>query len=322
MPKTVVSLYDRFDQAQEVVQELVKAEVPRENISMVANDARGEHADRLKGAVAKDAEATATGAGMGAAAGGIAGLLLGLGALAVPGIGPVLAAGPIMAALSGAGLGAVAGGIIGSLREAGISEQDANIYSEGVRRGATLVTVYTSEEMANRVADMMNQHGPVDLQRRSEEWRQANWDTFDEGAEPYAFDRTRVENDRMRSATPSDVEGARSYGDLESGAVPRTNTGADVPGIPTGMRGFASVEPRFRQHFTQSYEPSGHGWGLYREAYRFGYDMAQHDRFVNGDWDVVKQDVRHEWEMRHRDQMWGDYEGAVYEAWLTSRESR
>ena len=269
----------------------------------------GEHSNRLQ---SQPGEAAATGAGVGAAAGGLAGLLVGLGALAIPGIGPVLAAGPLVAALGGAGMGAVAGGIIGSLTEAGIAEQDANFYAEGVRRGGTLLTVYTTDEMADRVAGVMNQFGPVDVKQRAEEWRQANWDTFDEGAEPFAFDRDRIENDRMHNVSPSDLEGARSYSDMETGTTPHPDAAESLygaPTTPTGVGGFQSVEPRFRQHYSATYEQRGGGWGLFREAYRFGYDMADQSRFASADWDVIKNDMRREWEMQHGDQMWADYEG-------------
>ena len=87
----------------------------------------------------------------------IAGLLVGIGALAVPGIGPVLAFGPLAAAIgataAGAGLGAAAGGIIGALVGLGIPEEDANFYAEGVKRGGVLVTVRADDARAVRGVD-------------------------------------------------------------------------------------------------------------------------------------------------------------------------
>ena len=167
MAKTVVGLYNRFDQAQEVVNELVTAGIERENISMVASDSKGEHASQLQSDETQKRDPV-SGAGMGAAVGGLAGLLVGFGALAIPGLGPVVAAGPLVAALSGAGVGAVAGGIAAALVDAGVSEADADIYAEGVRRGGTLLTVYANNEQADLAADIMNRYHPVNVQQRAE----------------------------------------------------------------------------------------------------------------------------------------------------------
>jgi hypothetical protein len=80
-----------------------------------------------------------TGAGVGTAVGGAAGLLAGLGLLAIPGVGPVVAAGWLVATAVGAVAGAATGGLIGGLTGAGVSEDDAHVYAEGVRRGGSLV---------------------------------------------------------------------------------------------------------------------------------------------------------------------------------------
>jgi hypothetical protein len=69
------------------------------------------------------------------------GLVAGLAALAIPGVGPIIAAGPIFTALTGAGIGAAAGGLIGALANTGMPEEDARIYAEEVRRGGVLVIV-------------------------------------------------------------------------------------------------------------------------------------------------------------------------------------
>ena len=90
----------------------------------------------------KAPEGTATGAATGGVAGGVLGLLAGIGALAIPGVGPFIAAGPIMAALSGAALGATTGGIVGGLIGLGIPEIEAKIYEEKLKTGNYLVSVH------------------------------------------------------------------------------------------------------------------------------------------------------------------------------------
>jgi hypothetical protein len=61
---------------------------------------------------------------------------------------------------------------------------------------------------------------------------------------------------------------------------------------------------------------------MFREAYRFGYDMAHHERFHNTDWEMARTGLQREWERQHIDQIWGDFEGAIHHGWLTGRERK
>jgi uncharacterized protein (TIGR02271 family) len=124
-------------------------------------------------------EDMAKGAGTGALFGGLAGLLVGLTALAIPGLGPVIASGPLAAAIAGAGIGATAGGLISGLTRLGVPEQDANYFAEGVRRGGTLVSVNASDEMANEAVAVMKHHGAVEIDKRAAEWRDEGWTGFE-----------------------------------------------------------------------------------------------------------------------------------------------
>ncbi len=117
--------------------------------------------------------------------GALGGLLVGLGALTIPGIGPVIAAGPLAVALStltGVGVGAVAGGVTGGLLGAliglGIPEQEAHYYAEGVRRGGVLVTVQADEYNADQITDILNHHDPIDIHSRAQKWREQGWTGF------------------------------------------------------------------------------------------------------------------------------------------------
>jgi hypothetical protein len=136
--------------------------------------------------MSSDASGAAAGAGIGAVLGGLAGLLVGLGALAIPGIGPIIAAGPLATTLAGAGLGAATGGLVGALADAGIPEGEAGVYAEGVRRGGTLVTVRAGEDMVSRATEIMNRYTPVDINQRTTEWRDSGWSGFDANAGPYS----------------------------------------------------------------------------------------------------------------------------------------
>jgi stress response protein YsnF len=161
MAKTVVGFFDTYPQAQRASDELVRNGFRREDISIVTNKERYSETEH------EGTAGAAVGASTGAVLGGAAGLVVSM----IPGIGPVLAAGPLVAALVGAGAGAVAGGIIGGLVDAGVPEEDAKLYEEGVRRGGTLVMVKADNSMAARGAQVMNQAGAVDIRRRGTEWR-------------------------------------------------------------------------------------------------------------------------------------------------------
>ena len=133
----------------------------------------------------------AKGIGIGAAFGGVGGLLVGLAGLSIPGIGPIVAAGPIASALAGAGIGAVAGGTIGALRRLGVPEQDAHYYAEGVRRGGVLVTADANDDDEARIAaDIMRNHDAADIEQLARTWRQEGWQGFDEAAGPYVRERS------------------------------------------------------------------------------------------------------------------------------------
>ena len=157
--RMITHSYDSYNQAVRAVNALEAAGVPHDDISLVSGDK-----DRTIGTTVSGdtAENTHTGAGAGASLGtvlgGGAGLLAGLGALAIPGVGPVVAAGWLIATLTGAGVGAAAGGLLGSLTGAGVSEDDARAYADHVGRGGTLLTVRASDAMAPQVEHIL-EHG-------------------------------------------------------------------------------------------------------------------------------------------------------------------
>ena len=178
MSKTVIGLMDNIGEAQDVVKDLVASGIDRDDIGFMANQKHAvpESAHLNEGEGSRAASGALTGAGTGAALGGIAGLALAFAPLAIPGIGPILAAGPIAAALTGAGIGAVAGGLIGGLTNLGVPEEEAHYYAEGVRRGGILVTVAAdSDSEAETAVDVMRRHGAVDIDQRATEWKKQGW---------------------------------------------------------------------------------------------------------------------------------------------------
>jgi len=177
--KTVVGTYDNIQTAYAVANDLISAGYSRNDISVVANDAKNEYAPYTDANYVDSTDDVAKGAGIGAAIGGLGGLLVGLGALAIPGVGPVIAAGPLLAALTGAGVGAVTGGIVGALVDMGIPDEEAHIYSEGLRRGHVLVIAQVPDSSATAVTAKMERPGLVDIHRQADSWRNSGWKSFD-----------------------------------------------------------------------------------------------------------------------------------------------
>jgi len=174
--RTITRLYDNYGDARSVVSDLEQAGIPHSDISIVANsDAHG------KLETATDEKSVGTGAGTGAVAGGVlgggAGLLAGIGALAIPGVGPVVAAGWLIATLAGVGVGAVSGGLVGSLTGAGVSRDEAEVYSEGIKRGGSLVTVRADEADVAKVEAIFAGRTAVDWQARQTKTKIKNTNT-------------------------------------------------------------------------------------------------------------------------------------------------
>lgn len=196
MTVTISRLYDNYSDAQRAVSDLESAGVPHSDISIVANNSDSWYSDkkidRDRDGVDDRAEGAGAGAGVGAGLGGAAGLLAGLGLLAIPGLGPVVAAGWLAATAVGAAAGAASGGIIGALTEAGVSKDDSDAYAEGVRRGGTLVSARVADSDRGRLDAILNRSA-VNLQNRRAAWQKAGWNSYDPAAEPYTADQVRKE---------------------------------------------------------------------------------------------------------------------------------
>ncbi len=166
--QTISGLYDNHGDARTVVNALEDAGISSSDISIVGRDSDANETYAGEGA--------ATGAGVGAVVGGASGLLAGLGILAIPGVGPVVAAGWLVATVVGVAAGAVAGGaaggIIGSLTEAGVDEDKAHVYAEGIRRGSTLVSVRVDNDQADVARSIINDSSPVEPSARRGMYRE------------------------------------------------------------------------------------------------------------------------------------------------------
>lgn len=156
-------IYRNRDQAERGVDALLGAGFRNEDISALLPENVGTK-DFAHEKNTKAPEGAATGAGAGAAVGGTLGLLAGIGALAIPGLGPFIAAGPIMAALAGAGAGGVAGGLIGGLVGMGIPEYEAKRYEGMIKEGGILVSVHCdNSDWVSRAKGILERTGAKDI---------------------------------------------------------------------------------------------------------------------------------------------------------------
>jgi hypothetical protein len=208
MTKTLTRVYDDYRSAELTVQELKAAGLSESHIGLVASNAEGwckpgggtvdpkhdkdrdGHDDRSEGA--------AVGGGLGAIAGGAAGVAAGLGLLAIPGIGPVVAAGWLTALASGAVAGGVAGGLVGALVESGTSKENAELYVEALRRGGAIVTAKVPDADYTKYANIMDENA-FDIAARAADYRKTGWQGYDPKARAYDVEQIRRERETYRN---------------------------------------------------------------------------------------------------------------------------
>jgi hypothetical protein len=164
----VFGIYKSSAQAESAVERIIAAGFSNNDISVLLPDTHSskEFAHEKN---TKAPEGTTTGVTTGGVVGGTLGLLAGIGALAIPGLGPFIAAGPIMAALAGLGVGGAVGGLIGALVGMGIPEYEAKRYEGRVKDGGVLLSVHcdTSDEIS-RAKDLLKQTGAEDISSAGE----------------------------------------------------------------------------------------------------------------------------------------------------------
>lgn len=169
MSKAVFCLTKTVTQAERIVEQLKVAGFSNSDTSVLFPDKQGTR-DFAHEKNTKAPEGAAAGAGTGGAIGGVLGWLAGIGALAIPGVGPFIAAGPIMAALSGAAIGATVGGISGALIGMGIPEYEAKRYEGKIKEGNILISVHTEDsEEVKRAKEIFERAGATDISTAGEE---------------------------------------------------------------------------------------------------------------------------------------------------------
>ena len=161
--KAVFCIVNTEPQASSIVEDLKRAGFSNDDISALFPDKHSSR-DFAHEQGTKAPEGAATGAGTGAVLGGVLGWLAGIGSLAIPGVGPFIAAGPIMGLLSGAAVGGTAGGLVGALIGYGMPELEAKRYEGKVKSGNILLSVHTEDrDEVKRAKEIFKQHRAEDI---------------------------------------------------------------------------------------------------------------------------------------------------------------
>lgn len=241
--KTIVGLFDDMESAKKASLDLENGGVRHDDISLVANNEGGKYVptDNTNTGSGNTAAPSVSGhaighdAVVGAEIGGVAGLLLGLTGLAIPGLGWIATAGWLSGMLLGAGTGAVVGGLVGALTHVGVPHEDAAHYNEGVRRGGILLAVKAADEDAIRVAQILSDDGAVNIDERVEQYKR-------EGYTPNVNTNTTTTNNNNATTAPI-----------------RTNAGNDEVTIPiveeelvVGKRQVETGTARVYTHVTET----------------------------------------------------------------------
>ena len=164
---SVFGIVKTHGQAELIVQGLQNSGFDSSEISVLLPDTEGKH-DIGHVKATKAPEGATTGAATGGVTGGVLGLLAGIGALAIPGVGPFIAAGPIMAALSGAAIGATTGGVVGGLIGMGIPEIEAKRYENKLKSGNYMIAVHAHDsDQEDRAEEIFQNAGAEDISTSS-----------------------------------------------------------------------------------------------------------------------------------------------------------
>jgi hypothetical protein len=199
--ETIVGLFHNHHDADRAMDALEDAGFTRDVLSVVAQEGIVDVEEIDDDGTSYDAddddhidagEGAAIGAAEGGIIGGLAGLLAGIGAIAIPGVGPVIAVGSLATALAatiggaavGAGSGALAGGLVGALIDAGVPDEHAHSYAEGVRRGGVLVSVHAQGQQAGIAKNIMLNAGAVDINTARDDWMDDGWPGVVAGVPP------------------------------------------------------------------------------------------------------------------------------------------
>jgi hypothetical protein len=283
---TVLGLFGDGERARDAITALKDAGFAAEDISLLMPD-RGE-AQHLIPETGTQTGGAATGAVAGGLLGGLGGWLVGVGALAIPGLGPFIAAGAFASALGGAAVGAGVGAIAGTLVGMGLSEDEARYYEQEVRGGQTLVAVRAETRWLDQADRILRDFGARAVTRRG------------------------------RSISDGDVGGPLDYEPLQRSTSDRSELERPmVASTTTSQTDWADQVPRYRAAWQRS---SAITWDEVEPYYRYLHDKRRQSEYRDRTWDEVEPELRRDWESRYPDRPWDRAADALRDAWESMAE--
>lgn len=276
---TVVGVFRTREQARDAIDALKNAGFSSQDIGILMQD-KGDTQEMARDTGTSAGTGAATGAVGGGILGGLAGWLVGVGALAIPGVGPFIAAGALGTALAGAAIGAGIGAVAGALIGMGVPEEEAKWYEGEVHGGGTLVTV-RSDTRHDEARRILKDHGAYDIRDRD-------------------------------AGTITTGMGTRGMGtaDMDTTAAYDT-TRSEL----TGTGRWDDVSSDYRTHWQQRHGSMGGRWEEFEPSYRYGYEMSRDPRYRGRSFSEVEPELRRDWETRHRDKPWDRFVDAIRDAW-------
>ncbi len=295
----VYGIYSNRTQAEAGVDRLMSGGFRKEDISVLMQDNAGTK-DFATEKETKAPEGTTTGVIAGGAIGGTLGLLAGIGALAIPGIGPFIAAGPIMGALAGVGSGGVVGGIIGALVGMGIPEYEAKRYEGHIKSGGILASIHCdSGEWVSKAKDTLKQTGANEISSTSE--AKADYASSDR---PYPTDEPARRGTTLGLSQPT-----RASDDLPVNAS--TSSSARAVNSP----GSLADDTDFRRHFESNAVAGERDYNTHAPAYHYGYQAANNAKYKGRSFDEIEPDLRSEYTSRYPEGNWEQFKDSVRYGW-------
>jgi hypothetical protein len=174
MAKAIAGFFRTVGEGEMARQALYQAGFTQDEVGFVTGDTRG-HQTPAVGPVLKD-EGSESEAGSDAFVGGAIGLAAGLFAVLLPGFGWLVAAGPLVGAFGGLTAGVAVGGLFGILKDHGVSDEAAEFYAEGVKRGGALVTVHgVAEKRETEARKILDRSGAIEVEKLADEYRAQGW---------------------------------------------------------------------------------------------------------------------------------------------------
>lgn len=314
MSKTIAALYDTITHAHDAVRDLeAHPSFHAQDLSVISQNSDRRYSRYIdemgfKQQATITEQGAGTGATIGTAVGALVGLLVGTSMLVLPGVGALVVLGPIGATIAGAGVGAAVGGLTGALIGYGVDHGDAQMYTEAVRRGASLVLVRSAEADVELAVEILESYNPIDIEKRQDHWRTMGWGGFDEQGEPYTQEQITKEYDtypaEVRTYRPG--QGVRHYEPREI---------------------FDTVDPALREDFSEHYRQhpptrslSSEGF-THADAYNIGAELARQERYNKMQWEEAQAEAHRQWAARHdqRDEHWEEVKDRVHYAWHKAR---